>query len=224
MPNKTPKLIVLEGIDGTGKSTAIANIKNKLGQENFKYTRMPGGCAFSERQRSVFINDDITTLAQTAIACGMNAETHLTTIDQWMREGNTVISDRSFGSTYAYQGYQSDSANVIVSVLRCLPEHLLPSLTLYFTVDPEIAKARETAPGRDADRYLQMPEHDRKIIRMAYESLYMDNPISRKRDQVIPFFALQRQLAKCVKIIDANQSEENVAEQCLAAITEHLSN
>lgn len=224
MPDKMPKFIVLEGIDGTGKSTAIANIKKKLGQENFKYTRMPGGCEFSERQRGMFINDNITTLAQTAIACGMHAETHLTTIDQWMKEGNTVISDRSFGSTYAYQGHQSDGVEVIVSVLRRLPDHLLPSLTLYFTVDPEIARVRETAPGRDADRYLQMPEHDREIIRMAYESLYVNKPISRKSDQVVPFTVLQSHLAKCVKVIDANQSEENVAEQCLAAITEHLSN
>ena len=102
------RLIVLEGLDGTGKSTQVTRLYDKirsLGQPAV-IKREPGGSDISERIRTL-VKDPALSMNVRTEALLMNAARSEVAeeIDQTLSHGVHVIGDRNYISTLTYQGY-----------------------------------------------------------------------------------------------------------------------
>src|SRR3954471_18893047 len=108
----TGRYIVLEGPEGTGKSTHAARLATHLGAV---LTRETGGTAIGARIRDILHDTSLTHLSHRAEAL-LTAADRAQHIDELVAPslvaGRHVVSDRSVYSTLAYQGYG-----------RCLPIH-----------------------------------------------------------------------------------------------------
>ena len=99
--------LVLDGIDGAGKSTHLAFIQEFLANERIEtiYTREPGGTEVGEALRSILLNKNNTIHADTETLLMFAARAqHLNQlIYPALKQGKWVISDRFTDASYAYQ-------------------------------------------------------------------------------------------------------------------------
>ena len=141
MPTKKPKFIVIEGGEGSGKTSILAALKEELG-DTIITTREPGGSPYAELIRTAALK---TPLAQDApvetTLCLMFAARYDNTknlIVPALNEGKPVIADRFDASSYTYQVHsQSDGA--LDKMFWSMRERLtiLPDLYVFFDVEPE---------------------------------------------------------------------------------------
>ena len=101
------RLLVFEGIDGSGKSTQIEMLSNFLKSQKQKVfvTREPGGTEFGERCRKLFLSEKLDGLTEACLAFASRNEHILQKIKPALRHGYWVLCDRFSDSTIAYQGY-----------------------------------------------------------------------------------------------------------------------
>ena len=110
------KFIVIEGIDGCGKTTQIEEISRWLPTsglmgENSKLikTREPGGSLLGKKLRNLILdnnkNNKPSSLAELLLYSADRAEHVSKIIAPELEKQNWVISDRFADSTLAYQGY-----------------------------------------------------------------------------------------------------------------------
>jgi dTMP kinase len=99
------RLLALEGIDGSGKSTQAVALAEALGA---LLTHEPGATALGSALRRLLLAPDLPPISQRAEALLMAADRaeHLAVlIAPALETGRWVVSDRFSGSTLAYQGY-----------------------------------------------------------------------------------------------------------------------
>ena len=98
-----------EGIDGSGKSTQINLLKKLFTKKNIKFiiTREPGGTNFSEKLRKLILNssENLSFQSEVLLLYAARIEHIEKKIKPALKENYTVISDRYYDSTLAYQGY-----------------------------------------------------------------------------------------------------------------------
>ncbi|MDA9689400.1 dTMP kinase [Betaproteobacteria bacterium] len=101
------KLLVFEGIDGSGKSTQIQMLSNFLKSQKQKVfvTREPGGTEFGEKCRKLFLTQNLDGLTEAYLAFASRNEHILQKIKPALKLGHWVLCDRFSDSTIAYQGY-----------------------------------------------------------------------------------------------------------------------
>ncbi len=142
--------IALEGIDGSGKSTQIKLLEQRLTDAGHKvYTTFePTDGMIGSVLRSILkgsIKADHRTIAGLFLADRLdhllNEETGLV---KKMKEGYTVITDRYYFSSYAYHATHMDMDWVIAANKLCA-EALRPDINLFIDVSPEISMQRINA-------------------------------------------------------------------------------
>ena len=101
------RLLIFEGIDGSGKSTQIEMLSNflKSKKEKVFVTREPGGTEFGEKCRKLFLMENLDGLTEACIAFAARNEHVLQKIKPALKLGHWVLCDRFSDSTIAYQGY-----------------------------------------------------------------------------------------------------------------------
>ncbi|MCL7413148.1 MAG: dTMP kinase [ANME-2 cluster archaeon] len=141
----TGKLITLEGIDGSGKSTIMKSLKHYFkGKNDVLFTREPTREWTGEAVNRA-IKEETDPLAELFLFVADHAN-HLTkTIRPGIANNMTVISDRYSDSRYAYQG--ATLKGIIEQPLEWVMEihkgwTIVPDLTILFDVSPEIAVSR----------------------------------------------------------------------------------
>ena len=102
--------ITFEGIDGCGKSTQLELVKAKLTElgKEFIVVREPGGTVVGEKIRGILLdkkNDSMVPLAELLLYEAARAQITEEVIKPSLEKGITVICDRFYDSTTAYQGY-----------------------------------------------------------------------------------------------------------------------
>jgi dTMP kinase len=152
MPDRRGNFIVFEGIDFSGKSTQAALFAKK---HNFLLTKEPGGTAFGIALRDLLLNQrfdidaEIELLLLTADRLQHLNELVIPELDT----GHTVVSDRFFGSTLAYQGYGSQiDRNLLLFLHSKFCGNLTADLTFYLDIDFSELKSRAENSGRSFDR------------------------------------------------------------------------
>ncbi|MDO8727392.1 MAG: dTMP kinase [Candidatus Methanoperedens sp.] len=136
------KLITLEGIDGTGKSS-IANMLKKSFPEAF-FTREPTQNWIGKAVKRS-IESDGDPLAELFLFVADHAEHIAKVIRPALAEGKIVFSDRYSDSRYAYQGVTlSDDFDDAVAWVQGIHRDwtVVPDLTILFTIDPAVAISR----------------------------------------------------------------------------------
>lgn len=100
------KLIVLDGVDGSGKTTQIAKLENLLKANGHEVVRVrePGGTPVGERIRAILLEDDMTSVTELMLFMASRIELIHKVILPALQEGKLVLCDRFMDSTFAYQG------------------------------------------------------------------------------------------------------------------------
>jgi len=101
------KLIVFEGAEGAGKTTQIRGLGDRLKSRGISTAtfREPGGTPIGDAIRSIVLaqDGDITPAAEALLFMASRAELLAREVRPALERGETVILDRFFLSTYAYQ-------------------------------------------------------------------------------------------------------------------------
>jgi len=144
------RFIVFEGIDGSGKSSITKAIASKLGNSDVVMTGEPTDTWLGDAvRRSHKEEADPLTEAFLFLA---DRVAHTEAIKRWIAEGKTVLCDRYYHSTVAYQGAAMEGKidfDVIDWLLGInLKVALEPDAVFLFKVDPETALKRVTSRGK----------------------------------------------------------------------------
>lgn len=154
MAVKPGKFIVVEGLEGAGKTSAIDVVCKSLSRANIHYitTREPGGTAMAEAIRDCVKKNwkGEIVLAETELMLMYAARLQLiyNVIKPNLEKGLWVIGDRHDLSTQAYQGGGGQIPRTILDPIREVAlKGFTPDITLYLDIKPEIGLARARGRG-----------------------------------------------------------------------------
>ena len=166
--------IALEGIDGSGKSTQAKLLAEKLQQAGHKVhcTSEPTTSPIGTLIRDIFkhkFEADHRTIAGLYVADRLE---HLLSktdgILKKMEEGYTVITDRYYFSSYAYQGTHM-SLDWVIEANSLSADLLRPDLNVFIDITPEVSAKRINA-GRDSIELYENIENLRHVREKYLES------------------------------------------------------
>ena len=176
--------IALEGIDGSGKSTQIKLLADKLTTAGHKvYTTFePTNGTIGSLLRNILkgsIKADERTIAGLFLADRLD---HILNEDNGLlkklSEGYTVITDRYYFSSYAYHGTHMDMDWVIASNKMCA-DLLRPDVTVFIDVPPEVSMQRINANRQTAELYETLDNLTKVRTKYleAFDKLHMEENI-----------------------------------------------
>lgn len=152
------KFITLEGVEGAGKSTALATVEECLHAHvpALMVTREPGGTPLGEAVRELLLSHAHTGMANTSEALlvfAARAEHLEKVIRPNIARGTWILSDRFTDATYAYQGGGRGLGAERIAVLEeWVQGGFRPDLTLLLDLPVEQGLARAAKRG-DPDRF-----------------------------------------------------------------------
>lgn len=151
--------ISFEGIEGSGKTTQINFLKQKLESKGFEVLslREPGGTTFGETLRNAILTSEVEVhpLAEALLFASSRAQLlHQKIIPFLAQNKKIVIVDRYVDSTYAYQGFARKLGAEFVTKLHSeFPLKILPQITFYLHIDLETSMHRQAQRGNTKDYY-----------------------------------------------------------------------
>lgn len=171
-----PRFIVLEGGDGSGKSTQARLLAEHLGA---RLTREPGGTALGEKVRSLVLDVATGALderAEALLLAAARAQHVAEIIRPALAAGEIVVCDRYVGSSIAYQGY---GRGLAPDELRRLNDWatgaLVPDLVVYLEVPGALAAERL---GTQRDRFERVGDGFHRRVAEGYRALAAAQPMT----------------------------------------------
>ena len=161
--------ITFEGIDGSGKSTQIILLRQKLLQEDYAVTvfREPGGTEVSERIRTLLLSPefDINPVAELLLFSAARAQLIAEKVRPLLEKEEVVILDRFYDSTTAYQGHGRSSLPLSdIHRLNKIASHdIAPDLTFYLQISLEEARKRTASNEKDRMEQAGHPFYNKVI-------------------------------------------------------------
>lgn len=146
MSNKNV-FIVLEGIDGSGKSTQAKLLAQQLEEKGHKVylTFEPTNNYIGSIIRNILKGKQLADHRTIAALFAADRLDHILNegygILQKLKEGFTVISDRYYFSSYAYHGVHIDM-DWVIELNKKAAELLRPNITIFIDVSPEVSMER----------------------------------------------------------------------------------
>lgn len=175
------RFITLEGGEGTGKSTQVKLLAERLKAQGIAVvtTREPGGTAGAEAIRQLLVNGDTgrwEPMSEALLHFAARVDHVEKVIKPALAQGTWVVSDRFADSTFAYQGAGQGLGSKTIQSLYdiCLGE-FAPDLTLI--LDLPVAAALERARQRGGeDRYERMGQAFHERLRTAFLDIAAADP------------------------------------------------
>ncbi|MFZ5434930.1 MAG: dTMP kinase [Bacillota bacterium] len=149
--------ITFEGVDGSGKTSQIALLREYLKGRGIPFclTREPGGTPIGERIRAILLDPevgDLHMLTEMLLYAASRAELVHSLIIPALKQGKVVLSERYVDSSLAYQACAGGLSEADVRcVNRIATGGLEPDLTILLDLDPETA-TNERLAGKKCDR------------------------------------------------------------------------
>ncbi|HBC3857338.1 TPA: dTMP kinase [Vibrio parahaemolyticus] len=178
--------IVVEGLEGAGKSTAIKTVLDTLKQagiEDIVNTREPGGTPLAEKMRALVKEEhegeELKDMTELLLLYAARVQLVENVIKPALANGQWVVGDRHDLSSQAYQG---GGRQIDASLMKNLRDTTLgdfkPAFTLYMDIDPRIGLERARGRGeldriekmdisffeRTRERYLEIANADPSIV------------------------------------------------------------
>ncbi|MCW8399603.1 dTMP kinase [Legionella sp. PATHC038] len=154
MSSLAGKLIVIEGLEGAGKSTAIKTVTELLAKREIQTltTREPGATAIGEILRELIKNpkyrDVLDDRSELLLLYTARIQLLEEVIKPALRQGIWVIADRFELSTMAYQGGGRRLDQEMIHKLSSFAlRGFKPDLTLYLDINPEEGMMRVKSRG-----------------------------------------------------------------------------
>ena len=196
------RFIVVEGIDGSGKSTVATRIADDLTRRGRKVlrTREPGGTPLSEKIRTLLLdakNSEMVPFTELFLYMASRAQLVDEVIRPSIKDGVDVVCDRYYYSTAAYQGAAGRvGIPVVLEVAEKIAKFEKPDLVALLDVDPAVARARE---GIRNDRVENKGLDYQKRVRAG-------------------FLKLARRDRRRIRVIDASRPSDEVFEDVKKAV------
>ena len=210
----TGKFIVIEGLEGAGKTTArqvIVDTLRENGITDLVYTREPGGTPLAEKLRTLIKDgidgETVTDKAEVLMLYAARIQLVDNVIKPALARGQWVIGDRHDPSSQAYQGGGRGIDRKLMESLRdTVLGDFYPDFTLYLDLPPETGLARARSRGeldrieqesldffrRTRARYLELAESDPRIVTVD-ASQSIDNVHQSIRTAVLNWLAQQEE-------------------------------
>jgi dTMP kinase len=184
------RLIVLEGIDGSGTTSQTERLVAHLRQQGRTAvsTREPSGGPIGRLLREVLLGQhrmpagDSVDGRTMALLFAADRLDHLQReVEPLLAEGFDVVSDRYLMSSLAYQAEEADREWVALLARGVRP----PDLTILLDIPVAVAAQRRRLAGRpeeryDADSYLErVADNYRRLARDAATTVILDGSVSR---------------------------------------------
>ncbi|MGB2427164.1 MAG: dTMP kinase [Alteromonas sp.] len=150
---KSGKFIVVEGLEGAGKSSVIAQINTALNeaQKDVVNTREPGGTPMAEAIRACVKQpweETVTTETELMLMYAARSQLIENVIKPAIQKGQWVVGDRHDLSSIAYQGGGRGVERSLLDTIRGITlQGFKPDLTIYLDVEPTEGLARARGRG-----------------------------------------------------------------------------
>jgi len=175
------RLITIEGIDGAGKTTLVAALRQELVARGIDAValREPGGVALSERIRSLVKDPqlEIADRAEALLYAASRAQLVAERVRPELEAGRWVLLDRYLDSSLAYQGA---GRGLGVDAVRAINEFATAGLsadrTLLLAIDPAVGRARRGDRGEADDRLEREADEFFARIAAGYAALAAADP------------------------------------------------
>lgn len=213
--NATDMFITLEGIEGSGKTTALARLVDFIEGDGHvcKVTREPGGTPFGRRLRSILLDPDsgdIDPNAELLLYCADRVQHVRTVIQPALDAGQIVVCDRYVDATLAYQGgARGLGMNLIRDMHQLVLPPLMPDVTFLFDLEPRIGLARAWAAVEGGQRHRRESRFEAEAL--AFHEKVRDN-----------YLALARAETGRFVVIDAAVAPDDVVRQMVDALGPRL--
>ena len=152
------RMITLEGIDGTGKTTQITSLAAAIRERGIEVLelREPGGTAIGEAIRHILLDNRHTGMSQESellLFTAARAQLVREVILPALAAGTWVICDRFLDSTLAYQGYGRGMEIEMIDRLNGFAvDGCRPDITILLDLPAETAVSRLEGRQDKADR------------------------------------------------------------------------
>ncbi len=189
------RLIVFEGIDGTGKSTQIDMLAERLKVSGYEVitTREPTNGVYGQKIRSLYTNRETVSKEEELSLFIEDRKEHVANLlEPSLSKGKIVLCDRYYLSTAAYQGANGFDPNEILRKNKFAPT---PDIALIFDLSPDESIKRITASRGDT-----LNDFEQKESLLAVKSIF---------DQMDFDY---------IKRIDASHSINEVHQQVVSAV------
>ena len=150
--------ISFEGNDGSGKSSVIKAVHQKLNELGYNVilSREPGGSKIAEKIREIILDKDNLGMDDwtEALLYAASRREHINkTIKPALDRGDIILCDRYLDSSLAYQGKARNlGIDNVYNMNQYATNGLLPDLTLLVCVRPEVGLDRIAKNRSDKDR------------------------------------------------------------------------
>ncbi|WP_100641118.1 dTMP kinase [Alteromonas facilis] len=177
---KSGKFIVVEGLEGAGKSSVIATIVEFLKQHGHSVTqtREPGGTPMAEALRDCVKQqwqEAVTIETELMLMYAARSQLIANVITPALDSGDWVVGDRHDMSSLAYQGGGRGIDRKLLDVIRDVTlKGFTPDLTLYLDVDPKVGLERARGRG-ELDRIELEGLDFFERVRTAYQQEALNN-------------------------------------------------
>lgn len=197
------KFIVVEGTEGSGKTTQLSKVQDRLIELGYDViiTREPGGTPMAEEIRELTLrtrDETVSPITEMLLMFASREQHLLHTIRPALEAGKVVLCSRFVEASYAYQVVgRGASEDLFYNLVVNTVGNTIPDLTVFMDVGSETSKSRQATRGEDYDRIEKSP----------------DDYFTRVDD-------IMRQLATLPKhhTIDAEQPVSEVTEQIVKAV------
>jgi dTMP kinase len=202
------RLVTIEGIDGSGKTTLVAGLEAALTARGVRprLLREPGGVEVSERLRAL-VKDPSLTVAPRAEAL-LYAAARAQLVDELLApllaDGTWVLLDRFVDSSLAYQGAGRGLGSAAIAAINAFATAgVTPDRTLLLRIDPALARVRAAGRGEAADRLELEADVFFDRIAAAYDELAAAEPAR-------------------IRVLDATHAPELLVADALEAVADLL--
>ena len=143
------RFIVLEGSDGSGKSTMADKIGKYFSEEgrDIEFTREPGGTLISEKIRELILdrnNIEMDYRTEALLYAASRAQLISEKIIPWLKAGKVVISERYVYSSLVYQGLgRGLGIDEVKKINDFATAGIRPDLVILLDIEPEKALKRK---------------------------------------------------------------------------------
>ncbi|MDO9465142.1 MAG: dTMP kinase [bacterium] len=185
-------LLTLEGPEGSGKSTHSRLLAGYLTQKGIKTycTREPGSTALGEKMRQLLLSPlykNMSVRTELLLYEAARAQHVDEIIIPALEKNITVICDRFYDATFAYQGYGREiDLSIIKNINDFAVNKIKPALTILLDIDVNIGLekslhlSKDSFPRGESDRIEQEDIEFHKRVREGYLNLARREPVRIK--------------------------------------------